>query len=111
MYCLKTQHRVCHHKQLLSCHWQNQRMVFVQRSFGVVKVAPTGPIIRKIGCGVTLTRAVQTTHPPIDPLLRITNHSLHPRELGWCFPLYLLAQFFVRGSRYAVQAGLELAVQ
>lgn len=50
MYCVRTHHRVCHHEQLLSCHWQNQRMVFIQRSFGV-KVAPTGSIIRKIGCG------------------------------------------------------------
>lgn len=27
----------------------------------------------------------QTTHPPIDPLLRITNHSLHPRGAGLVF--------------------------
>lgn len=78
----------------------------------MVKVAPTGPIIKKIGHGVTLTPAGQTTHPPIDPFLRITNHSLYSRGAGLVFStLYLLAQFFVRGFHYAVQAGLELAVQ
>lgn len=44
---------------------------------------------------VTLTRAGQATHPPVDQLLlRVTNYSSHPQGvLGWCFSLIFVCSF------------------